>query len=577
VKKIDKLLLRSFVAPFITTFFIALFVLIMQFLWTYIDDILGKGASFLVILELLSYLSVSLIPTALPIAVLISSVMVLGNMAERFELTSLKSAGVPLLRVMMPLIFLTSGIAIFSFFCSNYIIPVANLKFKSRLYDIKRQKPTLSLEQGVFNDDFKNMIIHIGSKDKDNKTIRDVIIYDHNSYNNKKVSVITAEKGEMYTTQDERFFIMNLFKGTQYQETKANNTKKDKSYPFVRTSFKEWRKVFDLSEFDLNETREDLFKSHQTMLSTAQLRVSIDSLTESLEERQSKIHNRINRSIYILKDSLIEIESKNTKKYNDKYGHTPDPEMSKNIKKSKEKAAQAKANKKKKQSKKKTKPKKSTKSKNKKPQKKTKTTNKKNTKPKKKPNKKKSFNSRTGYPQINLDSLDKVTSILQLFKPENRKKIIDKSKPLIRSVANELETSIHFMERKQESWVKHVYELNIKFSMALVCIIFLFIGAPMGAIIRKGGFGYPILVAIFFFMLFIVMNIFCKKVAESNAMPAVIASWVPCMILFPIGVILTYRAMNDSKILNTDKYTAFIMRILNRWGKGKELEETKGS
>ena len=314
VKKIDRLVVTSFIAPFIATFFIALFVLIMQFLWTYIDDILGKGANLWILIELLSYLSMSLVPTALPVAVLISSVMVMGNMAENYELATLKSAGVPLLRVMFPLILITSVIAVFSFFCSNNIIPIANLKFKSRLYDIKRQKPTLNLEEGVFNDDFKNMVIHIGKKEDDNRTIHEVIIYDHNPYNNKKVCVITAKKGEMYTSTDQRFFIMNLFDGIQYQETKANNTQKEKSYPFVRTSFKKWNKIFDLSEFDIKETNTELFESHQTMLSAAQLKVAIDSLDRVIQEKRDNLALRLNRSFRILKDSITTKQKEAAKK-----------------------------------------------------------------------------------------------------------------------------------------------------------------------------------------------------------------------------------------------------------------------
>ena len=199
--------------------------------------LLGKGAGFFIIIELLSYLSISLIPTALPIAILISSVMVMGNLAERYELASIKSAGVPLLRVMKPLMFLTFGIAIFSFFCSNYIIPLANLQFKSRLYDIRKQKPALNLEAGVFNDDFKGFIIHIGKKDADNKHIEDVIIYDHTT-NNREPMQIVAKRGEMFTTTDGGYFIMKLYDGTQYQETKQTVKGNSKTYPFSRISFK---------------------------------------------------------------------------------------------------------------------------------------------------------------------------------------------------------------------------------------------------------------------------------------------------------------------------------------------------
>lgn len=550
MKKIDNLVITSFVAPFIATFFIALFVLIMQFLWTYIDDILGKGADLWILLELLSYLSMSLVPTALPVAVLISSVMIMGNMAENYELASLKSAGVPLLRVMMPLILLTSCIAVFSFLCSNNVIPVANLKFKSRLYDIKKQKPTLSLEEGVFNDDFKNMVIHIGKKDDDNKTIRDVLIYDHNPYNNKKVSVITASKGEMFVTEDRRFFVMNLFDGKQYQETKPNSSQKEKSYPFVRTSFKKWNKVFDLSEFDIKNTQEELFKSHQTMLSAAQLKVAIDSLDEVMNDKKESLAIRLNRSFRLLKDSvkvehIVKADGSNAGQNSE--NTIPDQFKPGQAKKKDEEKV-----------KNKTKPK-TVAQKSAKPK-----VNQKKPKAKKKKQRAKGFDTRVSKQNLECD-ISEYTQFIDLFEKKAQGKLLTKAKPLIRSLHNESETAMHVIDRKKESRVKHVYELNFKYSMALVCIIFLFIGAPMGAIIRKGGFGYPLLISILFFMLFIVMNIFCKKVAESHAIPALLASWLPCMILFPIGVLLTYRAMNDSKMINTDRYLAFFNRIFGRW------------
>jgi len=528
VKKIDFLLAKSFIAPFIATFGIGLFVLIMQTLWVYIDDIIGKGTGMFVMIELIGYLSVSLVPMALPVATLISSVMVMGNMAEHYELAALKSAGVPLLRIMAPLIVMGFGVTTMSFMCSNYLIPVANLKFKSRLYDIKRQKPMLSLETGVFNDDFRNMIIHIGGKDQDNRTIHDVLIYDHNSYNNKKVSVITASKGEMYTSADKRFFVMNLFDGTQYQETKVNpdkqkkGEKKKKNYPFVRTSFKEWTKIFDLSEFDMRETDLELFQNNYTMLSAAQLRVAIDSIDLELDRRWRKYHNHIYRNFHFLKDS---IQQKSSAKEIDKAASYASPQLQQNSniaktdlsKNTTNKLAKAKA--------------------------KAENINKKIPKPTTK-------YKGTIPKQKSLDSLAQYANFLETFEKKDKEAIGRRLSSALHSLSNESQSSNVSISAKTESRVKHIFELNDKYSKAVVCLIFLFIGAPMGAIIRKGGFGYPILVSIFFFVLFIIMGIFFKKVAESNTLPALLAAWMPCAILFPLGLLLTSRAMNDAKLIN---------------------------
>lgn len=507
--------MKSFVAPFIATFCIGLFVLIMQFLWVYIDDIIGKGTGLLVMVELLGYKSMSLVPWALPIAVLISSVMVMGNMAEHYELASLKSAGVPLLRVMAPLILMSFGVMIFSFLCSNYIIPIANLKFKSRLYDIKRQKPMLSLQTGIFNDDFRNMVIHIGGKGEDNRTIYDVLIYDHNSYNNKKVSVITASKGEMFTTADKRFFVMNLYDGTQYQETKITPERKEgkqvKNYPFVRTSFKEWTKVFDLSEFDMRTSDKEMWSTSYTMLSAAQLVVAIDSIDAELGRRWDRSHNLIYRNFHIFQDSII-VDTLPDRNRPDgtvdmkEQIKTPDPE--------------------------------------KKASKFPKSDNR--LKPKK-------FSS-TLPKRVSPDSMLLATNFIETFDVSHHASFNRRINSTLHMMINESQSSQVSIESKMESRVKHVVERYSKFSWAVVCMVFLFIGAPMGAIIRKGGFGYPILVAIFFYVLYIIMSIFFKKVAESHTLSAVLAAWMPCLILFPMGVLLTIRAMNDSQLINWENF-----------------------
>ena len=293
MKKIDRLLISSYVPPFVVTFMIAMFVLLMQILWLYIDDIAGKGLGMFLLIELLSYKCVSLIPMALPLAVLISSVMVLGNLAERYELSSFKSAGVPLLRIIAPLMIVAVSATGFSYFCSNYLIPVSNLKFGSRMYDIQRQKPALRLDAGIFNDDFGGYAIHIGQKGEDDRTIHDVLIYDHSDANKGRLSQIIAKEGEMYGTEDGNYFIMNLRDGSQYMETQPSASSKDKSYPFIRTNFKSWNKVFDLSEFELNRTNEELFKQNRSMMSIGQLKLAIDSIQIKIDKRAVGLSNHL--------------------------------------------------------------------------------------------------------------------------------------------------------------------------------------------------------------------------------------------------------------------------------------------
>ena len=225
-----------------------------------------------------------MIPLSLPVAVLISSVMVLGNLAERYELSSMKSAGVSLWRVMLPLMVITGSIGVFSFFCSNYFIPVSNLKFKSRLYDIRQQKPALSLEESLFNQDFQGFSIRIGHKHPDNSTIEKVMLYDNTDGNQSRLSMVTADSGRMYGSEDSKYFVMQLFRGQQVSEPKPITKVNQRNFPMMRSNFVTWTKVFDLDQFELDRTDESLFKSHQSMLSDRQLLIAIDSIDKEIQD-----------------------------------------------------------------------------------------------------------------------------------------------------------------------------------------------------------------------------------------------------------------------------------------------------
>ncbi len=542
VKKIDKLLVSNFIPPFIVTFFIAQFVLVLQTLWLYIDDIAGKGVGFFLLMELLSYMSVSMIPMALPIAVLISSVMVLGNMAERYELSSFKSSGVSLWRIMRPLMAVGGVISLLSFFCSNNLIPVSNLKFKSRLYDIRKQKPTLSLEEGMFNDDFKGYSIHIGKKHDDHMTIEDVLLYDETEANHGRLISITANKGKMFATKDGHYFVMELADGNQFSELKPTTKKGKKNYPFVRTSFKQWRKVFDLHEFDINRTDEQLFKSHYSMLSSRQLVVAIDSIDQRMSNKVKDMGISSDKYFYFYnkkRRELNRLKAKERAKALEKKRY--------NIRKQVEQKAQPNKKLKKKSAKKRV----STKKKGKKSSGKVRNSKKKplpkkhQTKKKKEGHKKKKT-PKNLIPQTITKDLKVYHSILETFPKKERGKLVEKATTFARSMAGQTKATLSSVKKLGESRVKHIFELNSKFSFAVACFIFLFIGAPMGAIVKKGGFGLPLLISIIFFMIYIVLTIFCRNIAERFVIDPTLAAWIPCLFFFPFGLFLTYQAMNDA-------------------------------
>lgn len=500
MKKIDKLILNSAGGPFLVSFAIALFVLVMQFLWLYIDEIAGKGVNIFILSELIAYLSVVTFPMALPIAVLLASVMVMGNLAERYELSSMKSAGVPLIRIMRTLIFAAAGIAVFSYVSSDFLIPIANLKFRSRLYDIRKQKPALTIEPGIFNEDFRQFVIRVGNKEKDDETIQSVLIEDHTRSGSMRFNQILADSGRMFTTADRRFFVMHLFQGVQYQEPAATGPQSKQKYPFVRTKFGSWTKVWDLKEFEMDRTDEDRFRTQRSMMSMNQLRQNIDSLNNMMREGRGQI----------AEDQLLPLRRQPIK--------PPAPAVSDSLRKQSPTLGQPLV---------------------------PATT---------------SFVPAVAKQNITRPLRD-YECLLETFSEPDRAKVMQEAEIRAKTALAALETRKLQISSRYKEAVKTGYELYIKYSYALVCFIFLFIGAPLGAIIRKGGFGYPILVSIIFFVLFVMLSIMCKKLAELFILSPFLAAMTPCIVLLPIGVFLTRRAMNDAQMFNTDRLDKFLLWI----------------
>ena len=276
-------MLTSFLGPFVFTFFVALFILLLQFLWKYLDDLVGKGLEWHIIARLMFYASSTFVPLALPLAILLSSLMTFGNLGEHYELVAIKAAGISLRKAMRPLVFLSVFLTILAFLFANYVLPLANLKFGSLLYDVRQKKLAFNLNEGMFNNSLDNFVIYIGKKDKDNKTIYDVNIYDHTARMGDTKG-ITAKKGIVELSPDQTKVIFTLFIGSRYTEiTDQRNYRVTR--PFEILHFKRFVRTFDLTQFDLSRTNENLFKSHYSMLNIRQLNHSIDSLSKQREKR----------------------------------------------------------------------------------------------------------------------------------------------------------------------------------------------------------------------------------------------------------------------------------------------------
>lgn len=295
MKKLDRLILRSFIGPLVLTFAIAVFVLLMQFVWKYVDDMVGKGLAFSVIAELLMYASATFVPMALPIAVLFASIMTMGNFGEKYELVAMKAGGVSVRRVMMPMAVVVLMLTGMAFYFANNVMPTAMLRYRMTLYDVTRKKPAVNIRPGEYYKDIEGYVIRVGSKDNDGGTLHDVVIYDH-SHGSNEVNVTVAAAGVMVTSPDNRFLSFTLHDGYSYTESMEgeNYTRR----PLTTIGFDEQTITFDISSFSFSRSSEDFFKGSYQMMNIAQLDSSVTRLEEHLQERRVQAGTDVNVGLH---------------------------------------------------------------------------------------------------------------------------------------------------------------------------------------------------------------------------------------------------------------------------------------
>jgi lipopolysaccharide export system permease protein len=479
VKKVDKFLLKSFIGPLIFTFFIVLIILLLQFLWMYVDELAGKGLDFKILSELLYHFALTFVPTALPLGILLASLMTFGNMGEFSELSALKSSGIPLQRIMRPLIILIAVISVISFFFSNNVLPYSTDKARTLLWDIRRKKPDINIQAGTFYNGVPDFSIKITTKDQSTNRLNGVIIYDHRERRGN-YSVIFADSGYMKSTKDETGLIMTLFNGYGYTELEEKNVNvNSRKYPSRKDYFKEQTIVIPLTGFDLQRSEEGLFKSSAAMLNISQLTFTIDSLNMRYTSKLDKeFEDFKNIKLYTVRNPKPHPVAPATK-----------TDSVKKVRK---------------------------------------------------------FDARVLFDSLNL--LDKRTVLQRAI--ENLK---DGNSVLSEKNSSQL-NEIRAIKRFEVEW-------NKKLTMSLACLVFFFIGAPLGAIIRKGGLGTPAVISIFFFVIYYVISISGQKLVEEDVIGTFAGMWASTYILLPIGVFLTYKATTDSVILNIDTYLMFFKKV----------------
>jgi len=320
LKTKDAYILKAFLGPFFVTFLISTFILLMQFVWKYIDDMIGKGLEWYVILELLLYTTFTLIPLALPLAILFASLMTFGNLSENYELVALKAAGVSLQRAMRPLIVFVILISISAFLFSNYVLPITNLKQARVLWDITRKKPAVNIKPNVFYNEIQGFTIRIKSKKvhNDYEELMDVMIYNHLDRNAGNRNVIIAERGIMKMSEDKRNLFLELYNGYSYDE-EMDDAQSYQSRPFSKRKFSSDIIRFDLSDFAYEKTEEDLFKENYQMLNLKQLDAAVDTFKNQIVESKEYLHERILfENTYFQEDSLKEQKQAYQKSFKEK-------------------------------------------------------------------------------------------------------------------------------------------------------------------------------------------------------------------------------------------------------------------
>ncbi|MBW6500716.1 MAG: LptF/LptG family permease [Bacteroidales bacterium] len=478
MKKLDIFVLRSFIGPLILTFFIVLIILILQFLWMYIDELAGKGLELKIIAELLFQFTLSFVPTAFPLAILLAALMTFGNMGEFSELTALKSSGIPLERIMRPLMILIVFISVISFFFSNNVLPFSNRKARTLLYDIRRKRPDINIQAGTFNNDIDGFSIKVTTKDPYTNLMEKLIIYDHRDRRGN-VSVIYADSGYMKVSSDETALIMVLYNGYSYNELQERNVSNtERKYPSRMDRFEEQTLVLSLSGFDLERSTDDIFKSHSAMLNISELTYHIDSLNK-------RYNTRIDQQFEEFTKTKIYTERYNLSHYVD------------------EKIAAS------------------------------------------------SLGDNRFDPAAILDTLPPMEKA-----------------PVVSSAIEKLKEGSSFLSQKNESLyieVKNIkkYEIdwNRKFTLSFACLVFFFIGAPLGAIIRKGGLGTPAVISILFFVIWYVISLSGEKLVAESRVDTIAGMWASSYILLPVGIFLTYKASTDSVMMNIETYLAFLKKI----------------
>ena len=473
MKKLYRYIVSSFLGTFLFTFFIVLFVLLMQWVWLYVDDLVGKGLELNILGELFFYMSITFIPMALPLALLLASLMCFGNFGEHYELVAMKASGISMWKVMRPLVIFSLILSGFAFIISNDLIPVATLKARTLLFDVQRKKLAFNIKEGVFYKDIDNYVIYVERKGDDGSSIYGVKIYDHTDrMGNTKI--ISADSGRMSLSPNQKNIIFTLYDGYNYTDITTDNYKEKR--PFERMSFKQEQIKFSLKDFDLTRSDEDMYKSSQQMMNIRQLSTALDSLETRYDQRQEAFSNNF---------------ANRWSNYTNKGFDRPSVDERDTI-------------------------------------------------------------PLLTWPLMAQYSGDTLTAIreMAIASATNAKDNVSFNKV-------DLNSQVENINRHKKEWHK-------KFTLSIACIIFFFIGAPLGSIIRKGGLGLPVVVSVLFFVVYYIISTIGERMAVLSQINMFVGVWISSLVLLPIGLFLTFKATTDAALFDADSWKKFFQKTFKK-------------
>lgn len=476
IKKLHWFVLKSFLPLFAMTFFIVLFIVLMQFLWKYIDELVGKGLSVDVLGELFFYAAVSMVPMALPLAILLASLMTFGNLGEKFELTAMKASGISLLRVMAPLIWFIGIVAVGAFFFQNNVLPTAQVKMWTLLFSMKQKSPELEIPEGVFYDQIPGYNLFVKHKNIDTGVLHDVIIYDVGN-GGDNATILTSDSARLAFTKDNKYLYLHLYEGEQFENLREQTTF-DNNVSFRRENF------FDkqvLIPFDANFNRMDdnAMRKQYVGKNISELRHTIDSVNRRVDSVGAEYGQMLKHDAFRIVSSTEKkvVSMKSTVKLNDPFS---------------------------------------------------------------------------------------IDSLIMSLPEYQRRQLVSHAIAGTIDRSAEYEFKAANMDDDKRTIRRHEIELLKKYTLSVACMIMFFIGAPLGAIIRKGGLGTPLVISVLLFLVYYIIDNTGYKMARDGRWIVWMGMWVSTAILAPLGIYVTWKAMNDSAVFDKDLYMNYLRKILGR-------------